>query len=147
MSLQVRPLRETDHAEWRRLWTGYLAFYDTTVPEEVYTSTWARLMGGDPVDGRGLIAEEDGRPVGLAHLYRQRHGWKTRDVVYLQDLFADPDARGRGVGRALIEAVYEAADAMGAPEVYWTTAHDNAPARRLYDRVGALTPFVKYQRA
>ena len=146
MSVAVRPLGEDDRADWRRLWTAYLAFYETTVPEEVYASTWGRLMGDDPRDGRGLLAEVDGRPVGLAHLYRQRHGWKTRDVVYLQDLYADPEVRGRGVGRALVEAVYAAADAMGAPDVYWTTAHDNAAARRLYDRIGRLTPFVKYER-
>ena len=147
MSVAVRPLRGSDREAWRRLWTGYLDFYRTTVPEEVYASTWGRLMGDDPRDGRGLIAEADGRPAGLAHHYRQRHGWKTRDVCYLQDLYADPEARGRGVGRALIEAVYAAADAEGTPDVYWTTAHDNEAARRLYDRVGRLTPFVKYERA
>ena len=147
MSAAVRPLRGDDQAEWRRLWTGYLEFYRTAVPEEVYASTWARLMNDEARDGSGLIAEVDGRPAGLAHIYRQRHGWKTRDVCYLQDLYADPEMRGQGVGRALIEAVYAAADADGTPDVYWTTAHDNAPARRLYDRIGRLTPFVKYERA
>ena len=143
----VRPLAPGDEAAWRRLWTAYLAFYDTAVPEEVYASTWARLMGDDPRDGRGLVAEVDGRPAGLAHAYVQRHGWRTRDVLYLQDLYADPEVRGRGVGRALIEAVYALADAGGTPDVYWTTARDNEAARRLYDRIGRLTPFVKYERA
>ena len=147
MSVAVRPLAAHDHADWRRLWTGYLLFYETSVPEEVYASAWGRLMGDDPRDGRGLLAEVDGRAVGLAHRYRQRHGWKTRDVCYLQDLYADPEVRGRGVGRALLEAVYAAADAEGTPDVYWTTAHDNDAARRLYDRIGRLTPFVKYERA
>jgi GNAT superfamily N-acetyltransferase len=88
----------------------------------------------------------DGRPVGLAHYLFHRHGWRIEDVCYLQDLYADPDARGRGVGRALIEAVYAAADARGCPQVYWTTQHFNAVGRRLYDRIGVLTPFIKYQR-
>ena len=147
VTVEVRPLRPSDHGEWRRLWTAYLAFYETVLPEEVHASTWARLMGDDPRDGRGLIAEVDGRPAGLAHIYRQRHGWKTRDVCTLQDLYADPEVRGRGVGRALIEAVYAAADADGTPDVYWTTAHDNVAARRLHDRIGRLTPFIKYERA
>jgi GNAT superfamily N-acetyltransferase len=67
-------------------------------------------------------------------------------VTYLQDLYAVPEARGQGVGRALIKAVYAAADAAGAPSVYWMTQEFNTEARRLYDRVGTLTPFVKYQR-
>ena len=146
-AVSVRPLAPGDHAEWRRLWTAYLAFYEATVAEEVYGTTWARLMGEDPRDVRGLLAEVEGRPVGLTQFLLHRHGWKTRDVCYLQDLYADPDARGSGVGRALIEAVYAAADAAGAPDVYWMTQDFNATARRLYDRIGRATPFMRYQRA
>ena len=75
-----------------------------------------------------------------------RHCWKIENVCYLQDLYADPSARGMGVGRALIEAVYEQADAAGAPSVYWMTQEFNHTARQLYDRIGQLTPFIKYQR-
>lgn len=146
MSVEVRPLRAEDQAEWRRLWTAYLDFYDTTVPEEVYAATWDRLLGDDPRDVRGLLAEVEGRPVGLAQFLFHRHGWKTRDVCYLQDLYADPVVRGQGVGRALIEAVYAAADAEGAPDVYWLTQEHNLTARRLYDRIGRATPFMRYVR-
>ena len=76
-----------------------------------------------------------------------RHGWKLRDVCYLQDLWVEPQFRGHGVGAALVRGVYAAADTAGAPDVYWLTAEDNAPARRLYDQVGRLTPFIKYDRA
>lgn len=144
--IETRPLGPDDHDAWRRLWTAYLAFYEATVPEAVYRSTWVRLMGDDPRDVCGILAVADGQPVGLAQYLVHRHGWKVGDVCYLQDLYADPHARGRGVGRALIEAVYAAADRLGAEDVYWTTAHDN-PARVLYDRVGRRTQFVKYQRA
>ena len=144
--LRVRNLKASDHAEWHRLWTAYLAFYETSLPEEVYESTWARLLGNDPYDPIGLIAERDGRPVGLTHYFFHRHGWKIENVCYLQDLYADPEVRGQGIGRALIEAVYAAADAEGCPSVYWTTQDFNADARKLYDRVGTLTPFIKYQR-
>lgn len=146
MTCVVRPLRPEDEAEWRRLWTAYLEFYESAVPEEVYRTTFARLLGDDPQDFSGLVAEVDGRPAGLAHYLFHRHGWKVENVCYLQDLYADPEVRGQGVGRALIEAVYAAADAAGAPAVYWLTQDFNATARRLYDRIGVATPFIKYAR-
>ncbi|TCS66969.1 N-acetylglutamate synthase-like GNAT family acetyltransferase [Primorskyibacter sedentarius] len=143
----VRPLRLSDEAEWRRLWTGYLDYYETKLPEDIYQSSFSRLIGDDPQDFNGLIAEIDDAPVGLAHYLFHRHGWKTQNVCYLQDLYADPAVRGAGVGRALIEAVYTKADAADAPSVYWLTQDFNQTARKLYDRVGELTPFVKYQRS
>ncbi len=84
--------------------------------------------------------------MGLVHFIFHRHNWKIEDVCYLQDLYADPAMRGSGVGRALIEAVYAAADSHGAPAVYWMTQDFNTTARKLYDRIGQLTPFIKYQR-
>ncbi|MGG7643997.1 N-acetyltransferase family protein [Rhodovulum sp. YNF3179] len=147
LEVRVRPLAAEDAPEWRRLWTGYLRFYETRVSEEVYATTFARLLSGDPQEFHGLIAESGGRPVGLAHYLFHRHAWKLRNVCYLQDLYADPDHRGRGVGRALIEAVYAAADTAGAPDVYWLTQEFNHTARQLYDRIGRVTPFIRYNRA
>ena len=88
----------------------------------------------------------DGQAVGLTHYVFHRHGWKVENVCYLQDLYADPSVRGQGVGRKLIEAVYAAADTAGAPGVYWLTQDFNAEARKLYDRIGTVTPFIKYTR-
>ncbi len=144
--LVIRPLVAADEAEWRRMWTEYLAFYETELPEEIYQSTFARLLGDDPQDFSCLIAEHQGKPVGLTHFLYHRHGWKVENVCYLQDLWADADARGLGVGRALIEAVYAEADKAGAPSVYWLTQDFNETARKLYDRIGVLTDFIKYQR-
>ncbi|MCA0939787.1 GNAT family N-acetyltransferase [Salipiger pacificus] len=145
-SLIIRPLEAGDEAAWRALWTGYLTFYETSVPEEVYASTFARLLGDDPQDFHGLLALVDGAPVGLVHYVFHRHCWRIENVCYLQDLYAAPEARGTGVGRALIEAVYAAADAEGAPNVYWMTQEFNTTARQLYDRIGTVTSFIKYQR-
>lgn len=142
----IRPLAAADEAEWRRLWTGYLEFYETSVSEEVYRTTFARLLGDDPHDYHGLMATSDGKPVGLAHFLFHRHGWRVENVVYLQDLYVDPSVRGTGAGRALIEAVYAAADSAGCPSVYWLTQDFNVTARQLYDRIGKATPFIKYQR-
>lgn len=146
MSVTVRPLAQSDRMVWEELWTAYLDFYETQLPIENFFVAWDRLMGDDYYDGRGLIAEADGEAVGLAHYFYQRHGWKMEDVTYLQDLYVKESARGTGAGRALIEAVYAAADDADCPTVYWMTAHDNEVARRLYDRIGDLTPFIKYQR-
>ena len=147
--LTSRPVEAGDEAEWRRLWTAYLEFYESSVTEEVYRSSFDRMLAGNagaPNEFRGLIAIDRGRPVGLVHYLFHRHGWKIENVCYLQDLYADPDVRGKGIGRALIEAVYAAADAEGCPMVYWLTQDFNATARKLYDRIGNLTPFIKYSR-
>ena len=86
------------------LWTAYLAFYETVLPEEIYASTFARLTGeGAEGEYRGLLATLDGKPVGLAHYLFNRSCWTVGNVCYLQDLFADPGVRGSGIGRALIE--------------------------------------------
>lgn len=142
----LRPLRRQDEAEWRRLWTAYLEFYETSVPEQVYVSTFARLLGDDPQDFSCVVAEGADGLVGLTHFLFHRHAWKVENVCYLQDLYADPDVRRQGVGRKLIEAVYHAADRAGAPAVYWLTQDFNHTARQLYDRIGTKTPFIRYNR-
>ncbi|NNE87713.1 MAG: GNAT family N-acetyltransferase [Silicimonas sp.] len=146
MTVNVRPLQRDDAAPWRKLWHGYLAFYDTELPDKMYDLQFERLLSDNPHDFHGLIAEVDGKQIGLAHFVYHRHGWRTDDVCYLQDLYADPSVRGKGVGRALIEAVYAAADSAGAPSVYWMTQDFNHTARQLYDRIGVKTPFIKYAR-
>lgn len=147
LPVNIRELRPEDRGDWQALWQDYLAFYETALPEQTFDTTFRRLLGDDPRDFNALVAECDGRLVGLVHYLFHRHGWKEEDVCYLQDLYAAPDLRGRGIGRKLMEAVYAAADAAGAPSVYWLTQEFNHTARDLYDRIGVLTPFIKYQRA
>ncbi len=146
MALIIRPLAAHDRDAWGTLWTGYLTYYETSLPPEIYDVYFARLLGDDPQDYSGLVAELDGKLVGLTHYLFHRHGWSVENTCYLQDLYVDPDIRGTGAGRALIEAVYKAADEAGAPSVYWLTQDFNATARQLYDRIGEKTPFIKYKR-
>jgi GNAT superfamily N-acetyltransferase len=146
VSLAVRPLASGDEPAWRALWRAYLAFYETELPETVYRTTFDRLIDPAFPDLHGLVALDDGRPVGIAHYIFHRHGWQIEDVTYLQDLYVEPGTRGTGAGRTLIEAVYAAADTAGRPNVYWLTQMDNVTARRLYDRIGTATPFIKYKR-
>lgn len=145
-TLEIRPLAATDEQDWRRLWKAYLAFYETELHDDIYAATFARLTGGRDHEFRGLLAISDGQPVGLAHYLFHRSCWHIEPVVYLQDLFADPEVRGTGIGRALIEAVYAEAQGAGSSEVYWMTQHFNATARKLYDRIADPTPFIVYQK-
>ncbi len=92
----VRPLEQADHPEWRRLWTAYLTFYKATVSEEVYETTWRRLFSDGEFEPRGLLAIIDEKPIGLVHFLYHRSCWSLVNNCYLQDLFADPDARGKG---------------------------------------------------
>jgi GNAT superfamily N-acetyltransferase len=137
--------RSTDRAEWDELWRGYLRFYRSRLEPEITELTWARLL--DPsVQPHGLVAEVDGRLVGFAHYLFHPSTWSASAYCYLEDLFTAPEARGLGVGRALIEAVYEAADAAGASSVYWQTQEFNADGRALYDTLAQRTSFIVYRR-
>jgi GNAT superfamily N-acetyltransferase len=143
----IRPLRTGDRQDWAALWRAYLAFYGTERPESVFDTAFARYTDPDLRDMLAWIAVRDGRGVGLAHVIVHAHGWQEAPVTYLQDLYTDPSMRGHGVGRALIEAVYADADRAGRGSVYWLTQTGNATARRLYDRIGVATDFMKYSRS
>src|SRR3954454_4415697 len=138
-NVTVRPLEKSDLAEWRRLWTEYLIFYKATVTEEVYATTSKRLSRAAECEPKGFLALLDGKPVGLVHYLYHRSCWSIVNNCYLQDLFADPDVRGKGVGAALIEAVKKEAAKLGVSNVYWMTHETNATARKLYDRVARKT--------
>ena len=147
--LSVRPLAEGDHAAWRPLWDGYNAFYGregpTALPEEITAATWARIF--DPAEPvHAFVAERDGRIVGIVHYLLHRSTTLLGPICYLQDLFTAADARGGGVGRALIEAVYDAARAAGSTRVYWLTHETNAVAMRLYDQVAVKSGFLVYRK-
>lgn len=146
MAQTIRPLTSADRTAWNPLWQGYLDFYKTELTPDITETTWNRLL--DPAEDMFcLVAEnEDGEMIGIVHFLYHRVTWAVEDRCYLEDLFVAASARGTGAGRALIEAVYAAADERGADQVYWLTQEFNAEGRRLYDRVGRLMPFIKYQR-
>lgn len=139
----IRPLEADDRASWEPLWTGYLDFYGEPAADRRVDDTWARLL--DPAaDIHGLAAVDDGAMLGITHYLFHADTWQPAGRCYLNDLFTAPEARGRGVGEALVEAVAEAARARGCPKLYWLTQEHNATARRLYDRVAQVTPFIRY---
>ncbi|WP_114951265.1 GNAT family N-acetyltransferase [Sphingosinicella terrae] len=142
MTPQIAPLRPDQQSEWEPLARGYKAFYREDPSDEDYRRTWSRLMAAEVIFGLG--AHLDGRLVGIAHYLFHPTVW-LGEACYLQDLFTAPGVRGRGVARALIEAVAEAARARGASRYYWLTAEDNETARALYDKVATYKGFIRYE--
>ena len=148
-SFVIRSVERTDFHRWLVLWDGYNAFYGrsgaTALPAEVTRTTWARFFDpGEPV--HALVAERDGELIGLAHYLFHRSTISIAPTCYLQDLFTSAPARGHGVGKALIEAVYAAAAQAGSARVYWQTHESNATAMRLYDRVAEKSGFLVYRK-
>jgi GNAT superfamily N-acetyltransferase len=141
----VRDLAAGDRTQWEPLWQGYLRFYETRLPADVSDLAFSRML--DPAEPMfGLVAERGGKLLGIVNCVIHRATWTKTHYCYLEDLFVSPDARGLGVGRALIEAVYARADELGATRVYWLTKEDNATARLLYDKVATYAGFIQYRR-
>ena len=145
-NVQLRALGESDFEDWKVMWGMYLDFYETQLPEDIYTTTFERLLAKDITSQNAIVAVLGDRMVGLVHFIFHPHNWKIEDVCYLQDLYVLDSVRGRGVGRLLIESVYEEADRRGTPTVYWLTQDFNKTARLLYDNIANVTPFIKYNR-
>jgi GNAT superfamily N-acetyltransferase len=141
----VRPVGSDERAAWEPLWKGYLDFYKTSVPRQVYDTTWARLH--DPEEPMWLLgAYVDGKLLGIVHYLYHRSCWTIGDYCYLQDLFVAEDARKLGLGRALIEAVYAKARMDGASRVHWLTHETNTTARGLYDTLADRPGFIQYRK-
>jgi GNAT superfamily N-acetyltransferase len=149
VTVAIRDITPSDHEQWLPLWDGYNAFYGrsgpTALPAEITATTWRRFFEpAEPV--YALVADLDGRLVGLAHYLFHRSTILLAPICYLQDLFTTPDLRRTGVGRALIEAVYRRAEQAGSARVYWQTHETNLLARRLYDQVAERSGFIVYRR-
>jgi GNAT superfamily N-acetyltransferase len=148
-SIAVRSICKDDFPSWIPLWNGYNAFYGRTGPTalsaDITAITWSRFFdSNEPV--HAVVAESDGKLIGLAHYLFHRSTTSQGDTCYMQDLFTDESARGLGAGRALIEEVYRRALAAGCPGIYWHTHATNATARALYDKVADMTGFIVYRK-
>ena len=143
--MNIREVHAEDFTAWLPLWEGYNSFYQRTLPHEITKISWERFLNpAEPM--YALVAEEDGRLLGLAHYLFHRNTSMINDSCYLQDLFTAPGARGQGIGKALIEAVYERARSNGSHRVYWQTHESNASARRLYDQMADHSGFIVYRK-
>lgn len=142
----VRPLERSDRAAWQGHWSDYLEFYQQELSGSVTDGLFERLLS--PRSHSAFVAETPAGIVGFVHFLFHDSSWSLERVCYLEDLYVSPDARGGGVGRKLIEAVYEAADrepdANG--KVYWHTNKNNKRAQMLYNGIGELSDFIRYER-
>lgn len=140
----IRALKPQDRAAWELLWLGYQRFYQVDLTA-VTDTTFARFFDGlEPV--HALVAEQGGELLGFTHYLFHRSTWLAGPTCYLQDLYTADAARGKGVARALIEAVYQRAEQAGASRVYWNTHEDNTTARALYDKVATRSGFIQYRK-
>jgi GNAT superfamily N-acetyltransferase len=149
-SATVRFVRRSDFDQWLPLWEGYNAFYGrsgaTALSTEITKTTWSRFFDSyEPV--HALVAESDGELIGLVHYIFHRNTTMLGPTCYLQDLFTNEKLRGKGIGRALIEGVYEQARLAGSSRVYWHTHETNSTAMRLYDQVAERSGFVMYRKS
>jgi GNAT superfamily N-acetyltransferase len=146
----IRAVMRDDFAQWQALWDGYNAFYGRSGPTalgpDITRMTWSRFFDAyEPMHAR--VAERDGKLLGLVHFLFHRSTIQIAPTCYLQDLFTVEEARGQGVGRALINAVYREAAAAGVPRVYWLTHETNTVAMRLYDTIADKSGFIVYRKA
>lgn len=145
MTISIRPLTAADRAAWEPLWQGYLTFYKATLTPEVTETTWQRFLDpAEPMFVRGAFEGET--LLGIVQCVLHRTSWSQKPICYLQDLFTVPEARGKGVGRKLIEHIYAEAEKNGWFRVYWQTHETNAEAQVLYNKVADRSGFIVYRK-
>ena len=140
----IRELNEADKTEWLFYWRSYIELYKTSIPESQYELTWSRLLDSN-FNLYAFVAEVDEKICGLVHFTFQESTWAPKSFCLLEDLFVDPNVRGHGVGRALIDAVYEVAVKSGSSRLYWNTDATNEIARKLYDSYTSESGKVQYR--
>ncbi len=146
-TMTIRDVASADHNQWLKLWDGYNAFYQrvgpTAVSSAVTETTWARFFDSyEPI--HCIVAEENGTLIGIAHYLFHRNTTMLGPTCYMQDLFTSEEARGRGAGSGLIDAVYQRAKTAGSTRVYWHTHETNMTARRVYDAIAQNSGFLVY---
>lgn len=144
-SITITPLVDSDYEAWLTLWQNYLSFYETSLAAETTDCTWRKIIDSE-IAIYGFGARIAGVLVGITHVVLHPNTWNTTDCCYLEDLYVDGSVRGQGVGRTLIEYVYDFAKQRGCNRVYWTTQQSNTPARILYDHIASQTDMVQYRK-
>ncbi len=142
MVIKIRAVNKDDKSRWLELFADYITFYNSKLSDQQFELTWQRINSDFNINC--LVAELDSKVVGFTHYIWRPDTWEEQDFCYLEDLYTDPQVRGKGVGRALIKAVEDIAIAKGSKRLYWTTAPDNELARTLYDKI-AITNRVEYK--
>ncbi|QNH50675.1 GNAT family N-acetyltransferase [Acinetobacter venetianus] len=144
--MNLRTLNQDDYENWLLMWKAYQAFYQVEIDQQITMNTFARLLNPQEDMYCFVIEDDSDQLIGFVHFIFHRSMWTIGDYCYLQDLFVDPNARANGLGRKLIEAVYEKAAARNCSRVYWLTHESNDQARMLYDKVAINAGFIQYRK-
>ncbi len=144
-TVNIRPVTANDHSAWLPLWQAYLDFYQTRLADDVTNVAWQRML--DPSEPtNAALAWVDGKAVGMVHWIYHRSNWSIENACYLQDLYVQSEQRGLGVGRQLIEYVYDTARQAGCAKVHWLTHETNATAISLYEQVAERRGFIQFRK-
>lgn len=144
VKLDIKPLVNEHYQNWFALWQQYLDFYNTGLDDSITTNTWQNMINNNvPVYGFG--AWQGDALLGIVHVVLHPNTWNTTDCCYLEDLFVNNAVRGQGIGRSLIEYVYQFAGSKNCNRVYWVTDKNNTAARHLYDSMAHLTDMIQYR--
>jgi GNAT superfamily N-acetyltransferase len=139
----VRPPEASDEQDWRALWQGFQTHFGGAIPAQASAQTW-RLLLDESAPLNGLLAIAGGRACGLAHYSFTPFAWTATPVCFLQDLYVDESARGLGAGRALVQGVYDVAQAAGAANVFWLADAADERLLRFYRAIALETPYVRF---
>jgi ribosomal protein S18 acetylase RimI-like enzyme len=144
--MKISLVEEADLAELAPMLRAYCDFYEVEPSDEGLEALCRALLADPEHNGIQLIARgDDGEPLGFATVYWTWQTLTAGRAAVMNDLFVAPEARGQGVGRALIEACRRRASEHGAPELIWETTPDNATAQRLYDSLTSdKSPWIYY---
>ena len=146
MTISIRSLSANDFDAWLEMWKGYQEFYKVTLDDDVTECLWHRLLSKNHDGPICYVAEDNSNLIGLVQFLYHGTTWSPKKRIYLHDLYTKPESRGKGVGRALIERVYEDGRLNDVDQVYWLTQDFNIAGRALYDKVADVTPFIKYSK-
>ena len=140
MSLVIRPLEHNDFPAWLPLWdANNLGQRDEAVTSE----TWSRLI--DPASKVcGLVAEDQGKIVGLLHYVLHPTTGAIADVCYMQDVFVAEEQRGKGVAKKMVQALAAEGRKKKWARMYWLAESNNEAAHGLYKNLGVKLNFTLY---
>ena len=143
--IRIEPLADGMKAQWEPLWQNYLSFYQVNLAAEVSEHAWATIISKGNSGGFAAFTQTD-EMIGFVHYLFHPSTWALDGYCYLEDLFVTKEGRGKGTGRALIEAVYAQADQRGVDRVYWVTDAQNKAAQTLYNKLATKSDYVQYRR-
>jgi len=140
----IRELKTSDKEEWEKLFKGYANFYKTPINNEILMTVWSWLFDKNHVVN-GICYEIEGKIVGIAHYRTMPRPLKGEYIGFLDDLFVNPDFRGKQIGKKLIKALKNMAKSNNWQVIRWITRSDNKKAKKLYDKIANNTGFDLYE--